>query len=60
MSYGGQKVFYPFYLLTLKMAIFGLKMAKIGSFRIKNYNFCLLTYVTMLEEFSVIWDALIL
>ena len=57
---GAKKLFTLYTLLSLKMAIFWLKMSKIGSFKIKNYYFCLLTYENMLEEFLVIWDALIL
>ena len=51
---GAKKLFTLSTLLTLKMAIFWLKMSKIGSFRIKNYYFCLLTYEITLEEFLVI------
>ena len=57
---GAKKLFTLSTLLTLKMAIFRLKRSKIRSFRIKNHYFCLLTYEITLEEFLVIWDALIL
>ena len=59
-SFGDQKAFYPFYHFILKMAIFGLRMAQKGPFRIKNHYFCLPTCVTMVKELPVIWDALIL